>query len=240
MIQLYNTKISFVNNPMKLNFSTARLHLNSIISEARLSEIDEALRIFEDACYQDELCFSLELCSLMHNSVEVSSAPAWRFVFQKIGHHIDCDDFFHMAMSLPEKGRFWLVQEGLNNGVSLNLADPRLLAAFTQSAPLEMLKEMIDLQTQTLNPALCAIATVNPDPKVFEFLLNQFSLEEVRQTLKNCAEDSHKGVYLSQGFAFLKLNPTADFVQAAIDKKVLDHEIAGIERFTPAKTIRKM
>lgn len=215
------------------NFSFARASLQSDIQSNNVQNIKDSLRAFENACIEEELNFSSEICSLMHRRQSQACLEAWNYIFRNA--EIDTDDFHVQSLSLPANGMFWLVEAGLNAGVPLDFSNPNVLASFCSGAPLEAVNEAIDLQRLPLHPHLLAVATINTDQRVFSRLLEEFPIEVVQHTLTTCA-DNWNTVNFDSNHDYSHLNPHADFVQAAIERKILQ-KVVGTPTHSKARRL---
>ena len=204
------------------NYSFARASLLVDIQSNNIQNIKASLPAFEDACIEEGLGFSSQICILMHRMQSQECLEAWNYIFRNT--EIDTDDFYVRALSLPARGMFWMIEAGLNAGVPLDFSNPNVLASFCSGAPLEAVNEAIDLQRLPLHPHLLAVATINTDQRVFSRLLEEFPIDVVKHTLTTCA-DNHNTVNFDADHDYSHLNPHADFIQAAIERKILQKVI---------------
>jgi len=204
---------------------TASHDLLHALACSHTTQIPTLVADLKHACVNEGANLSCEIRELMSCYFNPQTRPTWSACLKLLKGEIETDDGFALCLSLPENGMYWLIEEAVDNGMTVLWDHPDVLAAFCQSAPLEVIKEMVALQTDAPNPKWAVLATINSDRRVFEYLASLCSTEDVQDELATCENEIEKSVWMHPNLSFTHLAPNADFVQPILQRSVLNASV---------------
>lgn len=204
---------------------TASHDLLHALACSHTTQIPTLVADLKHACVNEGANLSCEIRELMSCYFNPQTRPTWSACLKLLKGEIETDDGFALCLSLPENGMYWLIEEAVDNGMTVLWDHPDVLAAFCQSAPLEVIKEMVALQTGAPDPKWAVLATINSDRRVFEYLASLCSTEDVQDELATCENEIEKSVWMHPNLSFTHLAPNADFVQPILQRSVLNASV---------------
>lgn len=167
-----------------MNMITAYSNLTKSLFQNNCAVVKENLKIFEDLCVKEQLYFSNEICKMMTLPFEQTSQPAWKILLDVCSQQIDMDDFSSQVAYMANQKKWWLIEEVLNHGVDLDMSKPNIFCSLVACAPLQMVEQSLD-QQQNISVADAVLSVNNPDPRVFEFFMDMFSVQTIQETLQS-------------------------------------------------------
>jgi len=115
---------------------------------------------------------------------EQTSQPAWKILLDACSQQIDMDDFSIQVAYMANQNKWWLIEEVLNHGVDLDISKPNIFRSLIACAPLEMVEQSLTQQKNDVCVAHAVLSVNNPDPRVFEFFMDMFSVQTIQETLQ--------------------------------------------------------
>ncbi len=202
-----------------MDFITAYKNLTQSLARNDCISVPKGLKDLEDACLEDQLYLSAEICNLMTSSYTEKSRAAWSVLLKRCSPNLDPDDFHIQIPYMAKQEKWWLIEDALDHGAPLNISHPHIFKSFIACAPLERVQQSLSQQNNNVLPEDAVLSVCNPDPRVFEFFLEIFSV----QTIKEALQMHSQGVTLS-GVRFpITEHP---WVISALEKKSISENLA--------------
>lgn len=218
-----------------MDFITAYTNLTKSLARNDCVSVKEDFKTLESVCLKDQLHLSAEICNLMTSSHTKKSRAAWNVLLDMCSSHLDSDDFHIQIAYMAKQEKWWLIEDALDHGVSLDTSNPNIFKSFIACAPLETVQEILVQQKIDILPEDAVLSVCNSDIRVFDYLLNVLS----PQTMQKALHENSKGVTVS-GVRFpIAVHP---WVASALQKKSIGESLEtpphSIERSTgPSRRI---